>query len=104
MHIMIMKRALADARPDLPRAIMDLCDAAKQQAYGFYDDSNYSLLAWGRNTLEDQRAALGADPWPSGFAANRKNLEQFIGYSHDQRLIGTPFPAERLFHRSVLDS
>lgn len=104
MHVMIMKRALADERPDLARAIMNLCDAAKQQAYGFYDDSNYSLLAWGRNALEEQRAALGADPWPSGLAANRKNLEQFIGYSHDQRLIGTPFPVERLFHRSVLDS
>jgi 4,5-dihydroxyphthalate decarboxylase len=104
MHIMTMKRDLADGRPDLPRAIMEMCETAKAQAYGFYDDSNYSLLAWGRNTLEEQREKLGADPWPSGLAANRRNLEQFIGYSHDQRLIATPYPVERLFHESVLDT
>jgi len=104
MHVMTMKRDLADARPDLARAVLDMCDAAKRLAYDFYDDSNYSLMAWGRNALEEQRAALGADPWPNGFAANRKNLAQFIGYSHDQRLIDAPFEPEALFHESVHDS
>jgi hypothetical protein len=47
---------------------------------------------------------FGADPWPNGFKSNRKNLEQFIGYSHDQRLIASPFPAERLFHQSTHDT
>ncbi|MDA1323716.1 MAG: 4,5-dihydroxyphthalate decarboxylase [Proteobacteria bacterium] len=104
MHVMTLKRELAEARPDLPRALMDMCEAAKTLAYSFYDDSNYSLLAWSRNAMEEQRAALGADPWTSGFAANKKNLEQFIGYSHNQRLIDAPYPAENLFHKSVLDS
>ena len=104
MHIMTMKRELADKRPDLPRAIMKMCEEAKALAYSFYDDSNYSLLAWGRNALEEQRERLSADPWTSGLAANRKNVEQFIGYSHDQRLIDAPYPAERLFHESVLDT
>jgi 4,5-dihydroxyphthalate decarboxylase len=104
MHIMVMKREVADARPDLPKAIMDTHDAAKALAWSFYDDSNYALLPWSRNALEEQRRVLGADPWTSGFAANRRNVEQFIGYSHDQRLIDEPFPAERLFHDSVLDT
>lgn len=104
MHVMTMKRALAEERPDLPRAIMDMYETAKQLAYSYYDDSNYSLLAWSRNALEEQRNALGADPWTSGFAANQKNLDQFIGYSHNQRLIDAAYPAERLFHPSVVDS
>jgi len=104
MHVMTLKRDLADVQPALPRALMDMYEEAKTLAYSYYDDSNYSLLAWSRNALEDQRAALGAEPWTSGFAANKKNLEQFIGYSHDQRLIDAPYPAERLFHDSVLDS
>lgn len=104
MHVMTLKRELADDRPELPRALMEMHDAAKTLAYSYYDDSNYSLLAWSRNALEDQRTALGSDPWTSGFAANQKNLEQFIGYSHDQRLIDAPYPAERLFHESVLDT
>ena len=104
MHVMTLKRDLAEAQPELPRALMDMCEAAKTLAYSYYDDSNYSLLAWSRNALEEQHAALGAEPWTSGFAANKKNLDQFIGYSHDQRLIDAPYPAERLFHTSVLDS
>lgn len=104
MHIMVMKREIADARPELPRAIMDMHNQAKALAYSFYDDSNYALLAWSRNALEEQHKVLGADPWTSGFAANKKNIEQFIGYSHDQRLIDAVYPAERLFHSSVLDS
>ena len=99
-----MKRDLADSRPDLAPVILDMCDAAKSLAFSYYDDSNYALLAWSRNALEEQRDLLGADPWTSGLKANRKNLEQFIGYSHDQRLIDAPFPAERLFHESVLNT
>ena len=104
MHVMTLKRELAEARPDLPRALMNMYEDAKTLAYSYYDDSNYSLLAWSRNALEDQRTALGAEPWTAGFAANKKNLDQFIGYSHDQRLIDAPYPAERMFHESVLDS
>lgn len=104
MHLMVVKRELAEQHPHLPRAIMEMCRAAQELAYGYYDDSNYALLAWSRNALEEQRRLLGSDPWTSGFAANRKNLEQFIGYSYDQRLIDAPFPAERLFHESVLDT
>ena len=104
MHVMTLKRELADARPDLPRALMNMYEDAKTLAYSFYDDSNYSLLAWSRNALEEQQAALGAEPWTSGFAANKKNLDQFIGYSHDQRLIDAPYPAEHLFHESVLET
>ena len=100
MHIMVMRRELADARPELPLAIMDMHNRATELAYSFYDDSNYALLAWSRNALEEQQRVLGADPWTSGFAANKKNIEQFIGYSHNQRLIDAPYPAEKLFHGS----
>ena len=104
MHVMTLKRELAEARPDLPHALMNMYEEAKNLAYSYYDDSNYSLLAWSRNALEEQRTALGAEPWTGGFAANKKNLDQFIGYSHDQRLIDAPYPAEQLFHASVLES
>lgn len=104
MHLMTVRRELVEARPDLPMEIVRMCEQAKDLAWSYYDDSNYSLLAWSRNALENQTARLGADPWTSGFAANCKNLEQFIGYSHDQRLIDAPYPAEKLFHASTLES
>lgn len=101
MHVLVMKRALAERFPDLPCALLRMFEAAKQLSYGYYDDSNYSLLADARMLLEQQRAEFGADPWPNGLKANRGNLAQFIGYSYDQRLIRAPFPPEALFHPST---
>jgi hypothetical protein len=45
-----------------------------------------------RLEFEWQRDTLGRDLFPSGLAANRANLEQFIGYVAD------------LFHATVLDT
>jgi 4,5-dihydroxyphthalate decarboxylase len=104
MHLMVIKRDLAEKHPELPRELIAVFEQAKALALTYYDDSNYSLLVDTRMLLEQQRAAFGDDPWPNGFAANAKNLAQFIGYSHDQRLIPARFPAEKLFHPSTLDS
>lgn len=104
MHIMTLKRELADANPDLPRQVMETWEQAKQLAYRYYDDTAYSLMAWGRNAFEAERRDIGPDPWPSGFAANQANLEQFIGYVADQGLIDAAYPAERLFHPSVRET
>jgi 4,5-dihydroxyphthalate decarboxylase len=104
MHIVVLKRELADQFPELPRELVRMFDDAKALSYDYYADSNYSLLVDARMLYEQQRQELGVDPWPNGFARNRKNLEQFIGYSHDQRLIPAPIPPERLFHPSTHDS
>jgi 4,5-dihydroxyphthalate decarboxylase len=104
MHLMVLKRELADKHPELPRELLRTFEQAKALASGYYDDSNYSLLVDARMLLEQQRANFGDDPWPNGFKANAKNLSQFIGYSHDQRLIASPFPPEALFHPSTHDS
>lgn len=101
MHVVVLKRELAEVRPDLPSQVLRMFEDAKNLAYTYYDDSNYSVLADARMLFEQQRSELGADPWPNGFKANRKNLEQFIAYSHDQRLIAQVFPPERLFHPST---
>ncbi len=104
MHLLVVKRDLAEKFPELPRELQRMFDDAKKLAYDYYADSNYSLLVDGRTLYEQQQRDFGADPWPNGFKSNRKNLEQFIGYSHDQRLIASPFPAERLFHPSTHDT
>jgi 4,5-dihydroxyphthalate decarboxylase len=98
MHLIVMKYELAERFPELPHALLRMFDDAKKLAYEYYDDPNYSLLIDARLLYERQRADFGGDPWPHGFGANRKNLEQFIRYSYDQRLIPEPFPPERLFH------
>jgi 4,5-dihydroxyphthalate decarboxylase len=101
MHLIVLKRELAERVPGLPLELIRMFDEAKKLSYSYYQDSNYSLLVDARTLDEQQRVDFGDDPWPNGFMANRKNLEQFIGYSHDQCLIPAPLPPERLFHPST---
>jgi 4,5-dihydroxyphthalate decarboxylase len=104
MHLMVMKKSLAEEFPHLPRELITVFDDAKRQAYQYYDDSNFSIMADARLALEIEKRDFGDDPWANGFSANKKNLDRFIGYSYDQRLIAAPYPAERLFHPSTIDS
>ena len=104
MHLIVLKRELAEKHPELPRELIRMFDEARTLAYGYYDDSNYSLMVDARSLYEQQRASFGDDPWPNGFKANRKNLEHFISYSHEQRLIPSQFAAENLFYPSTHDS
>jgi 4,5-dihydroxyphthalate decarboxylase len=104
MHLVSFNNDLVAQAPLLPRAVLDLWEAAKRQTDDFYVDPGYSLLAFARNEYEWQREAMGPDIWPSGLEANRANLEQFIGYCRDQGLIDRPIPADELFHPSVLDT
>ncbi len=97
MHLIVVRREVAERRPGLGPDLVAMFDAAMRETWRDYDDANYTLLAWGRNALEEQRRTLGPDPWASGVAANRRNLERFVSDCRDQRLIEGELPVERLF-------
>lgn len=104
MHIMVLPTKLADKEPWLPEAAIKMWNEAKEKTLSYYSDPGYSLLLFGQNELETEQNALQAEPWTSGLASNRANLEQFIRYSFDQRLIESALSVESLFHDSVLDT
>jgi 4,5-dihydroxyphthalate decarboxylase len=104
MHVMAITEDIAARDPHLPRAVMDMWEDAMAQTRLWYTDPGYSMLPFARNEIEAQAGYLGADPWPSGLAANRKNLERFVMYCHDQTLIDRPIGVEELFHSSVLET
>jgi len=101
MHLIAFRRPIIEAHPWLAPAIMGMWEEAKAQSRKFYDDPGYAQLAFARNELEVQEAEMAADPWPSGLAANRRNLEDFIQYSLDQGLIDQPVAVEQMFHQSM---
>jgi 4,5-dihydroxyphthalate decarboxylase len=104
MHLIAFRRPVIAAHPWLAQAIVGMWEEAKAQSRAFYDDPGYAQLAFARHELEAQEASLGPDPWPSGLAANRRNLEDFIRYSLDQRLIDRPVAVEAMFDKSTWDS
>ena len=80
---------------------MSAFGSAQRIAETYIDDPGWSRLAWTKYTREREVEALGADLWPLGIAANRANLERFIGYSFEQGIIDRRIEIEELFHHSV---
>lgn len=104
MHILALSEDLVAREPWLPKAMMQCYAQAKEISAGYYEDPNWSRLAWGRHYFEEERSLLGADPWPLGLKANYANLKKFIEYSYDQNLLESKFPVESLFPDQVLDT
>lgn len=104
MHVVALRDDVVERFPDAPRLLLDAFAAAKTVWSGYLNDPNWSRVAWQSQAVERQNELIGDDPWTSGLAANRADLETFIGYSRDQGLIETGLAVESLFHESVLDS
>ena len=104
MHLLVFHQSLIDAEPELPLKLISYWEEAKRQATLYYQDPGFSELVFARNEFEAQGEIMALDLWPSGLEANRKNLEQFIEYVADQKLIDKAIPVESLFHHSVLNT
>lgn len=101
MHILAIRKDLADREPWLGPAVMEMFADARRISAAYYEDPNWSSMVWGRRQFERERDLLGMDPWPMGVAANRSNLERMIEYSRDQGLVVGDFGVDDLFAGSV---
>ena len=104
MHVLAIQEDIVKREPWVAKALMETYASAKAISASYYEDPNWSRLAWGRHYFEQERDLLPGDPWPIGFKANKANLEQFIKYSHDQGLISERYAPERLFVEDTLDT
>ncbi len=104
MHIVALKNDVLEENPWVALSIMQAFEKAKEVCRKYYDDPNWSWLAWGKHFMEEQQRLLGDDPWPSGVKRNRANLERFMGYSLDQGLMARKMSVEELFHESTVHS
>src|SRR5207253_5832124 len=75
---------------------------AKDRCYARLADPRQTALAWVQDLLEEQRALMGADPWPYALEPNRANLEALVRYSHNQGLIPRAPAIEELFVENAL--
>lgn len=102
MHVIVFCDEVLREHPAAGPAFVDLYARLASAASRFYDDPNWSWLAWSRHHVEEQQARLGNDMWPAGVAKNRANLGAFIGYSHDQGLIRRRLAVDELFSTNTL--
>jgi 4,5-dihydroxyphthalate decarboxylase len=104
MHTVAIREELVRDAPWVARAVFDIFNKAKDIAEGYFEDPNWSRLAWGRHDFENERSLFGRDPWENGVKRNRANIERFIKYSKDQGLIDLACEPETLFAEETLDT
>jgi 4,5-dihydroxyphthalate decarboxylase len=96
MHVLAFKKELAQRHPELPRALYEIFEQARERAMQRWIDPNWSMAIWGRRELERQEKLCPFDPWKNGLESNRKNIERFALYSYEQGLTKRKLTAEEL--------
>ena len=84
MHLVGVRRELAEAHPWLPGAVLKAFEQAKQQALALLSDTSATkvTLPFVEERLMEARALMGEDFWSYGVEANRKTLETFLRHHH----------------------
>jgi 4,5-dihydroxyphthalate decarboxylase len=99
MHLIAVKRSIAEANPGLMRAIFGAFAQAQKIARDRLFDSAAlgTMLPWQLESLIFAERRLGYDYWPVGFAKNRDMLKVIIRYMVEDGLIANEFSPEQMF-------
>jgi 4,5-dihydroxyphthalate decarboxylase len=103
MHILGIRRALAERHPWLPVAAMKGFEQAKARALAKLAEAATSkvTLPFVDEHLHAARRLMGEDFWSYGLAANRHVLEVFLKRHHAEGLSSRLMRPEELFHSST---
>ena len=106
MHVLGIRRELAERHPWLPMALLKAFTAAKDLALARLTDTSATkvTLPFVEEQLRAARALMGADFWSYGAAPNHHVLDKFLHHHHAQSLSGRRLKVEELFHPSTLES
>lgn len=107
MHLIGVRKTLARAHPDLPRALFDAFGTARDMALArlrevWLGSANRLSLPWLNAAMERTRDAMGPDYWPYGYACAAAELDAACRYSVEQHLAPRRLAPADLFHPSLL--
>jgi 4,5-dihydroxyphthalate decarboxylase len=105
MHLIGIRKSLVERYPWLPVNVYNAFLASKKIAVKELNELAQLLinLPWVVAHYDETRAVMGEDFWPYGFDANRKALETFARYHHEQGLSKRLVKPEELFVPSTFD-
>lgn len=106
MHLVGVRRELAETHPWLPAAVSKAFERSKSIALEKLSDTSSTkvTLPFVEERLMEARQLMGEDFWPYGVAANRKTLETFLAHHHAQGLSSRQVKVEELFHPGTLET
>jgi len=105
MHLVGVRRDVAEANPGLCVRVCDAFERARQYAMtrSLEEQAPFTVLPWGAVAATQTRDTLGADYWRYGAADNRKDLEALCRYSFAQGISPRQVDMNELFFPETLD-
>jgi 4,5-dihydroxyphthalate decarboxylase len=97
MHTVVIKNDILERHPWVAISVLQAFQKAKELCYRHMQDPRNLALVWASEVLAEQKAAMGADPYPYGLAPNRKALEAVVRYEHEQGMIKKRPAVEEVF-------
>ena len=106
MHTVVIRRDVYAKNPWIAQSLSKAFTEAKTRAYELYKQTAAlpAMVPWLVAELEEARREMGEDWWPYGLEPNRKALETFLRYHHEQGLSKRLFKPDELFARETLTS
>jgi 4,5-dihydroxyphthalate decarboxylase len=106
MHLVGVRRSIAEQHPWLPGAVFKAFQQAKDAALDLLSDTSATkvTLPFVEERLAEARALMGEDFWSYGVDANRKTLETFLRHHHSQGLSSRLVTPQELFHPGTLET
>jgi ABC-type nitrate/sulfonate/bicarbonate transport system substrate-binding protein len=106
MHVIAIRRELA-SEPGLAQAVYRAFSEAKELVQQKYRDDAVKqhmsvVTPWFSALFDQNRRLLGEDWWPYGVGANRKAIDTFLRYHHEQGLSKRLLTSEDIFVPELL--
>lgn len=106
MHVLGVRRRIAEAHPWLPATLVKAFEAAKQLALEALADTSATkvTLPFIADELQRARELMGSDHWSYGVAENLPALDAFLDHHHRQGLSARRVGVDELFHPSTYET
>jgi 4,5-dihydroxyphthalate decarboxylase len=106
MHVLGIRRELAEKHPWLPGAVYKAFEQAKEAGVRKLSDTSATkvTLPFVEERLKEARDLMGHDFWSYGVEPNRKVLDYFLGQHHAEGLSPRRVKVEELFHPATYET
>jgi 4,5-dihydroxyphthalate decarboxylase len=103
MHVIAMRRAVFERYPWVAMNLFNAFDEAKRRSLERIEDLTASRIPvpWAASIAGEWSKGFVADPFPYGLEANRKTLDAFCRFSHDQGVTARRLTPDDLFPQEV---
>src|SRR5579862_5199380 len=106
MHVVGIRRELAEKHPWLPGAVLKAFEQAKAAGLEKLGDTSATkvTLPFVEERLKEARDLMGHDFWSYGVAPNRKVLDYFLAQHHLEGLSPRRVSVDEMFHPSTYET